>query len=126
VSPSEDDVAERARTTSERIRELVELGVIGRRPDATEPFGNGDALRVELVEELAASGVPPQSVAAAMASGDLSLSYLDKFPGPSPRSERTFGEVCDSLPYRSSCSIASTSGSACRGRSPRRRCDRTI
>jgi adenylate cyclase len=32
-----------------------------------------------------------------MASGHLSLSYLDRFPGPSPRSERTFGEVCDEL-----------------------------
>jgi len=97
VSLSEDDVAERAGTTPERVRELVALGVIGRRSDAMEPFSSGDALRIELVEELAASGVSPASIAAAMRSGALSLSYLDKFPGPSPRSDHTFEDICAEL-----------------------------
>jgi hypothetical protein len=55
------------------------------------------SLRVQLVEELAASGVPPASIAAAMRSGALSLSCLDRFPGPSPRSDRTFEEICVEL-----------------------------
>lgn len=94
---TEDEVARRAGTTGDRVRELVELGVLVRGPDVEAPFRGGDALRVQLVEELAASGVPPARVAEAMSSGALSLSYLDYFPDPSPRSGRTHAEVCDDL-----------------------------
>ena len=82
---TEEEVARRAATTRERVRELVDLGVLAPEPDSDEPFRGGDALRVQLVEELEDFGIPPASVGAAMSSGALSLSYLDKFPGPSPR-----------------------------------------
>ncbi len=82
VGLTQADVARRANTTEERVRELVDLGVLAPSPDVNAPFRPGDALRAQLVEELRTSGVPPAEVAAAMASGALSLSYLDRFPAP--------------------------------------------
>jgi adenylate cyclase len=94
---TEEDVARRAATTRERVRELVELGIIGQGPDSNEPFRRGDALRAQIVEELRAFGIPPTRVAAAISAGALSLSYLDWFPDPSPRSGQTHAELCDEL-----------------------------
>jgi adenylate cyclase len=99
---TEEEVARRAATTRERVRELVELGILTRTSDADEPFRGGDALRVQLVEELEAFGIPATRVAAAISSGALSLSYLDWFPDPSPRTEQTHTELCEELgiPFR--------------------------
>lgn len=99
---TEEEVARRAGTTRERVRALVELGILAQGPDSDEPFRGGDALRVQLVEELEAFGIPPTRVAAAISGGALSLSYLDWFPDPSPRSGRTHGQLCDELgiPFR--------------------------
>jgi adenylate cyclase len=94
---TEGEVARRAAATRERVRELVELGIIGQGLDADEPFRSGDALRVQLVEELDAFGIPPARVATALSEGALSLSYLDRFPDPPPRSGQTYTELCDEL-----------------------------
>jgi hypothetical protein len=92
-----EEVAHRAATTPEPVRELVDLGVLtqGSNPDA--PFRRGDPMRVQLVEELEAFGIPPMRVAAAIADGALSLSYLDLFPDPPPRSSQTHSALCDEL-----------------------------
>jgi adenylate cyclase len=50
-----------------------------------------------LVEELKASGISPTEVAAAVTRGELSLSYLDRFPAPSLRSDQTYGELCEEI-----------------------------
>ncbi len=94
---TEEEVARRAGTTRERVREFVELGILAQEADSDEPFRGGDALRVQLVQELEAFGIPPKRVAAAISSGALSLSYLDWFPDPSPRSDQTHAELCDEL-----------------------------
>jgi adenylate cyclase len=94
---SEEEVARRAGTTPERVRALVELGIVGGAQDEDEPFRRGDALRVQLVDELEAFGIEPSRVAEAIAGGALSLSYLDRFPDPSPRSGQTHAELCDEL-----------------------------
>jgi adenylate cyclase len=94
---SEAEVARRAGTTPERVRELVALGIIRPASVGDEGFSNGDALRAQLVVELASAGVPPESVAAAMTRGALSLSYLDRFPSPSPLSGRTYAEACEDI-----------------------------
>jgi len=88
---TEEEVARRAGVTRERIRELVEVGVLA------EPFRPGDPLRVQLVDELEAFDVPPARVAEAIAAGKLTLSYLDKFPPPPPRSDRTLADLCDEI-----------------------------
>lgn len=94
---TEEEVALRAGTTRERVRELVELGILARGADPDEPFRGGDALRVQLVVELEAFGIPASRVAEAMSSGALSLSYMDYYPDPAPRSARTHAELCDEL-----------------------------
>jgi adenylate cyclase len=94
LSLTEADVARRAGTSRERVEELVELGVLAPREGT---FRNGDALRVQLVDELDAAGIPTERIAAAIAGGALSLSYLDWFPDPGPRAERTYAEACDEL-----------------------------
>ena len=90
---TEEEVAERAETTGERVREFVELGIVKPNAESDEPFRDSDAQRVRLVGELEALGVEPKNLAEAMASGKLSLDYLDKLPGPQPRSDRTYEEV---------------------------------
>ena len=70
---TELEVARRAGSTPERVRALVELGVLAPGPDSEEPFVDADAMRVELVEELAASGIPPEKIAAAMSGGALTV-----------------------------------------------------
>jgi adenylate cyclase len=94
---TEEEVARRAATTRERVREFVELGILLKGADSDEPFRSGDALRVQLVEELEAFGIPPTRVAAAISEGALSLSYLDWFPDPPPRSDKTHADLCDEL-----------------------------
>ncbi len=85
VGLTEVEIARLANTTEERVRELVELGILVPGLDPNAPFGAGDALRAQLVEELRASG--------------LSLGYLDRFPPPSPRSDRTYRELCAELEF---------------------------
>jgi adenylate cyclase len=92
-----EEIARRSGTTVERVRELVDLGILVPSGDADRPFRGGDAMRVQLIEELEASGVPAERVAEAISSGALSLSYLDWFPGPSPRSDRSHAQVCEEL-----------------------------
>jgi adenylate cyclase len=79
------------------VRELVRLGILVPTEGPEGPFRGGDAMRVQLVQEMEASGIPAERVAAAIAAKALSLSYLDWFPGPSPRSDRTHAEVCEEL-----------------------------
>jgi adenylate cyclase len=92
-----EEVARRAGTTVERVHELAELGILRENAHADEPFGSGDALRAQLVQELDAFGIPAHQVAKALSEGVLTLSYLDRFPDPPPRSGRTYAQVCDEL-----------------------------
>jgi class 3 adenylate cyclase len=94
---TEEDLATRAGTTVGRLRELIAFGIIRPGPSAREPFTEGDALRVQLVEHLASSGIAPATVAAAIERGALSLSFLDNLPGPAPRVDRTHAELCDEV-----------------------------
>jgi adenylate cyclase len=95
VGLTENEVASRAGTTAGRVRELVELGVL--RPREDTGFGQGDALRVQLVQELEASGIPAARVAAAITGGALTLSYLDWFPDPSPATGQTYAQLCEEV-----------------------------
>jgi adenylate cyclase len=94
MSLTEAQVAERAGTSRARVRDMVELGIISRGPDPEAPFRSGDAMRVQLVEELTGFGIPLPRISEAMSSGALSLSYLDFYPDPSPRSNRSHAELC--------------------------------
>jgi adenylate cyclase len=90
---TEEQVATRAETSLERVREPVALGIVKPDAKADEPFSDSDAQRVRLVGELEALGLERTDLAEAMAIGKLTLDYLDKLPGPPPRSDRTYEEV---------------------------------
>ena len=71
---TEHDVADRAGTTEARIRQLVELGIL--KPEAGA-FRRLDVLRARVVVDLDAVGIDANAVATALATGDLSLGYLE-------------------------------------------------
>lgn len=84
---TEVELAERGGTTVERIRELVDFGIV--RPE-DGMFRRRDVMVVRVVETLDAKGIDAGSVAAAVASGDLTLGYLESAGRRHPRSDTTF------------------------------------
>lgn len=92
---TDDDVARRAGVSIERVRELVELGIL--RPQDGR-FGRRDVLHARLVTALQDQGIETRALAAALASGDLpSLAALEDAGRRHPRSDRTFAEVADDM-----------------------------
>ena len=86
---TEQEVAERAGIGIERLRELVELGLLVPEDGA---FRRRDVMRVRVVVELEAKGLDPPTLAAAHASGHLTLGYLESAGRRHPRTDRTFAE----------------------------------
>jgi adenylate cyclase len=91
---TEAEVAERAGTSPERVRELTRLGIL-------TPDGGGyprtDVLRARVVAQLEAKGMDAGALAAALASGELTLGYLESAGRRFPRSDRTLAEVADEI-----------------------------
>jgi adenylate cyclase len=91
---TEDEIAERAGTTPERIDRLAELGIL-------EPEGGTyprrDVLRARFVLGLDAIGVEEKAVAEALASGDLTLGYVESGGRRPPRSDRTFDQLSEEI-----------------------------
>ncbi len=87
---TEDEVAERAGTTPAHIRRLAELGIL-EPEDGT--FLPRDVLRARFVAGLDSMGVDAEAVAQALASGDLTLGYVEIGGLRPPRSDRTFAEL---------------------------------
>jgi adenylate cyclase len=91
---TEDEVADRVGTTPERIRRLAELGVL-RSVDGSYP--RSDVLRARVVVGLRDLGVGDEEIAAAVASGDLSLGYLEAAGRRPVRSDRTHVELSETV-----------------------------
>jgi adenylate cyclase len=91
---SEEELAERAGTTIERVRRLVGLGLL--EPEAGA-FRRRDVMRVRVVQELEAKGMDANALASAVASGHLKLGYLESAGRRFPRSDRTFAEFSKEL-----------------------------
>jgi len=89
-----DEVAERAGMTPERIGLLAELGIL-EPEDGTYP--RRDVLRARLVLDLDAMGVDANAIADALASGDLTLGYVEAGGRRPPRSDRTFDQLSQEL-----------------------------
>jgi adenylate cyclase len=91
---TEAEVAERAGTSLERVRELTRLGIL-------TPDGGGyprtDVLRARVVAQLEAKGMDAGALAAALASGELTLGYLESAGRRFPRSDKTLAEVADEI-----------------------------
>jgi adenylate cyclase len=67
--------ADRAGTSAEELRHLVELGIL--QPDADGRFSDGDVRRVGVVHSLVAASIPLDLLASALRSGDLSFDFID-------------------------------------------------
>jgi adenylate cyclase len=91
---TEEELAERAGTDVERVRELVDLGII--EPEA-DRFPRRDVMRVRIVERLEASGLAANALASAFKSGYLTLGYLESEGRRFPRSEKTHAELSDEI-----------------------------
>ena len=91
---TEDEVAERVGTTAERIRQLAELGIL-EPEDGTYP--RRDVLRARFVLGLDAIGVDAKAIADALASGDLTLGYVEIGGRRPPRSDRTFAQLSEEI-----------------------------
>jgi adenylate cyclase len=89
---SEDEVAQRVGTTAERVRLLADLGIL-EPVDGTYP--RRDVLRARIILALDAMGIDARAVAEALASGDLTLGYLEAGGRRPPRSELTFAQLSD-------------------------------
>jgi adenylate cyclase len=91
---SEDELAERSGMAPERIRRLAELRIL-------EPedgmYPRRDVLRARVIADLEAMGVEPEGIAKALASGHLSLGYLESTGRRPPRSDKTFTELADDI-----------------------------
>ena len=67
--------ADRAGTTVDGMRQLVEPGIL--RPDTEGRFSEGDVRRVRVIEGLVASSIPLDLVASAIRTGEFSLDFVD-------------------------------------------------
>jgi Cu+-exporting ATPase len=90
------EVAKRAGVSAERVRELVNLGILAPEDGA---FVRRDVMRVRVVAELEAKGLDPQALASAYASGHLTLGYLESAGRRHPRIDRTFAEFSEQIGF---------------------------
>lgn len=91
---TEGELADRSDTSPEQIRKLVELGIL--EPDRGT-FARRDVMRARVVAHLDAMGIHAEALATALASGHLSLGYLESAGRRHPRSDRTFAEVAEEI-----------------------------
>jgi adenylate cyclase len=89
---TEQEVAERAGIGIERLRELVELGLL---VPEDGMFRRRDVMRARVFIELEAKGLDPPTLATAHASGHLTLGYLESAGRRHPRTDLTFAEFSE-------------------------------
>jgi adenylate cyclase len=87
---TEQELAERSGASTEHIRRLVDLGIL-QSEDGT--FERRDVMHVRVVGQLDSMGIDVEALATAIASGHLSLGYLESAGRRFPRSDVTFTEV---------------------------------
>ena len=91
---TEEQVADRANTTVERIRDLASLGILSPE-DGT--FARYEVMRARVVEQLEEKGIDASALAAALRSGNLTFGYLESGGRRLPRSDETFTELAGEM-----------------------------
>jgi adenylate cyclase len=91
---TEPELAERAGTSVGHIRELTDLGIL--QPE-DGVFPRRDVMRVRVVAELERKGLDAKALGAAVASGHLTLGYLESAGRRLPRSDKTFDELSEDM-----------------------------
>src|SRR5918996_3619695 len=91
---TEEELADRAGTTVEHLRELGDLGII---QSERGTFPPRDVMRVRVVVELEAKGMDAAALGAGLASGHLTLGYLESAGRRFPRSDRTLAQLSEDI-----------------------------
>jgi len=92
---TESELAERAGCAPERVRQLIELGIVKPR-EADGPYWPSDIQRVRLADAFEGSGIPIEDIAAVMTSGHVTLAGLDVvFERPVASLRKTFRELAE-------------------------------
>jgi adenylate cyclase len=92
---TEAELATRSGTTAERIRELVDIGLI--EPDDDGTFQRRDVMRARVVAYLQTSGIDAEALGQALGSGHLTLGYLEAAGRRHPRSTLTHSEIAERI-----------------------------
>ena len=90
----EEEVAERAGISADRLRQLVDLGLLA---PADGAFRRRDVMRARVVGQLESKGLDLQALASAHASGHLTLGYLESAGRRHPRLGQTFAEFSERI-----------------------------
>jgi adenylate cyclase len=119
------EAAERSGVEVEKLRQLVELGII--QPHGDGRFTPADLRRASMINSLIASGVSVQSLAAAIRDGAISFDFLDApaFERFASHSQRTFAQMAEEsgVPVELLMFVREASGSAVPGPQDRMRED---
>ena len=91
---TEDELAEHAGTSVAHLRELANLGIL---QSERGTFPRRDVMRVRVIVELEAKGMDAAALGAAVASGHLTLGYLESAGRRFPRSDRTFAQLSEDI-----------------------------
>ena len=91
---TEAQLAERSGSSPERIRQLVDLGIV--EPD-NGSFARADVMRVRVVARLDEIGIDAGALAQALASGHLTLGYLESAGRRHPRADQTFVQAAEQI-----------------------------
>jgi adenylate cyclase len=89
---TESELAERAGTTVERVRQLANLGLL--EPERGT-FPRRDVMRARVVLEMEAKGVDADGLARAFASGHLTLGYIESAVRRFPRVDPTYEQIAE-------------------------------
>jgi adenylate cyclase len=91
---TEEALASRSRVSPERIRTLVDLGIL-EPEDGT--FARRDVMRTRAVSFLQTMGIETEDLATALASGDLTLGYLETAGRLYPRADLTHAQLSERI-----------------------------
>jgi adenylate cyclase len=91
---TEGELAERAGTSVERVRQLADLGILEPKGGT---FPRRDVMRARVVLELEAKGIDADGLAEALASGHLTLGYVESAVRRFPRVDQTFAQLSDDM-----------------------------
>ena len=92
---SEAELATRSGTTVERMRGLVEIGLLEPTEDGT--FPRRDVMRARVVAYLQTMGIDADALGQALDSGHLTLGYLEAAGRRHPRSTLTHAEAAERI-----------------------------
>jgi adenylate cyclase len=90
------ELAERSGVNAQRLRQLVDLGIL--RPDAAGRFQPADIQRVRIIQALDRAGIAPAQIGQLIAAGAYSLDWAQVlFPDPTPQVATTFQQAAAEL-----------------------------